>query len=205
MKSAFFKITEDKQNKIYQAAVAEFAQNGFDLASLNQIIKEAGISKGGMFKYINSKEDLYLHILRDILSGLTKHQLNRLEFVDACYISRIRQSVVSGLEFYNDKPNAYALVLGAFADVQSSLYEKVMILRHEVASEYDSKLMEGVDWSLYNMDKGLIIRLIQIILEGLNALVLKQNMEILKVEDFEASLMSDFDLAMKSITTGIVR
>jgi len=112
---------------------------------------------------------------------------------------------VSGLEFYNDKPNAYALVLGAFADVQSSLYEKVMILRHEVASEYDSKLMEGVDWSLYNMDKGLIIRLIQIILEGLNALVLKQNMEILKVEDFEASLMSDFDLAMKSITTGIVR
>jgi len=112
---------------------------------------------------------------------------------------------VSGLEFYNDKPNAYALVLGAFADVQSSLYEKVMILRHEVAYEYDSKLMEGVDWSLYNIDKGLVLRLIQIILEGLNARVLKEEKDLSNVEVFKESLMSDFNLAMKSIKTGIVR
>lgn len=55
----FLNLGAEKKNNIIQVSIAEFAQNGFVNASTNRIVKECGISKGSLFKYFESKEDLY--------------------------------------------------------------------------------------------------------------------------------------------------
>lgn len=64
--STFYNLNEDKQKRIFAAAVREFAARRFSEASINQIIKEAEISRGSFYQYFGGKEDLYLHVLAEI-------------------------------------------------------------------------------------------------------------------------------------------
>lgn len=63
MKAAFYLIDIEKQERIINACIEEFSENNYDQCSLNAIVKRAGISKGGLFKYISNKEELYLSII----------------------------------------------------------------------------------------------------------------------------------------------
>ena len=49
-----------RRNKIINVAVHEFAHKGFDNANINKIASAAGISVGSIYKYFDTKEDLFL-------------------------------------------------------------------------------------------------------------------------------------------------
>ncbi len=55
----FARLAPEQQQRIYQAALDEFAAHGYHDASLNRVIEAAGISKGSMYYYFDGKEDLY--------------------------------------------------------------------------------------------------------------------------------------------------
>ena len=52
------KIREESQQKILTAAFNLMSEKGYDSTSIAQIAKEAGVSKGLMYNYFHSKEDL---------------------------------------------------------------------------------------------------------------------------------------------------
>src|SRR5690625_5577728 len=59
----FKNLDKKKQKRIINAALKEFTAKGFDQASTNRIVKEAGIGKGMLFYYFKSKKDLYLYLV----------------------------------------------------------------------------------------------------------------------------------------------
>ena len=59
MNGKFFDVKVEKQERIINAALMVFALNGYRKASTDVIVKEAGISKGLLFHYFNSKIGLY--------------------------------------------------------------------------------------------------------------------------------------------------
>ncbi len=59
MKHTFYKLEESKRERIEAAAVGEFADKGYDRSTLDAIVRRAGISKGGLYEYIDTKEDLF--------------------------------------------------------------------------------------------------------------------------------------------------
>jgi len=56
----FEKLTPEKREHILETAAKEFAANGYDGASFNQILAKAGISKGAAYYYFDNKADLYV-------------------------------------------------------------------------------------------------------------------------------------------------
>ncbi len=62
-KETFEKIPKVKQERILQAAISEFAKNGYNAANINTIAKRADISIGSLYNYFSSKEDLFLTII----------------------------------------------------------------------------------------------------------------------------------------------
>lgn len=56
--------TFTRENKVLEAALDEFTKNDYEKASLNTIIKEAGISKGVFYYHFKNKEGLYLCLLK---------------------------------------------------------------------------------------------------------------------------------------------
>ncbi len=63
MKELFTKIPVEKRERIIDAAMLEFATYGYENANTNKIAKNAHISVGSLFKYFESKEDLFLMIV----------------------------------------------------------------------------------------------------------------------------------------------
>ncbi|MDR1131107.1 MAG: TetR/AcrR family transcriptional regulator [Oscillospiraceae bacterium] len=59
MTELFQRIPEEKQLRILHSAINEFAEFGYEHANTNRIARAAGISVGSLFKYFDSKEDLF--------------------------------------------------------------------------------------------------------------------------------------------------
>ncbi|MDR1377645.1 MAG: TetR/AcrR family transcriptional regulator [Synergistaceae bacterium] len=52
--------------RLIEAAIAEFAERGFNAASYNKIIERSGLSKGTVYYYFDNKESLLLTVMDEI-------------------------------------------------------------------------------------------------------------------------------------------
>ena len=59
MNDKFFDLKQEKQNRMINGALKVFALSDYKHASTDDIVKEAGISKGLLFHYFGSKIGLY--------------------------------------------------------------------------------------------------------------------------------------------------
>lgn len=62
-KPTFFKLPEDKRQRVLTAAIDEFASVPFEAASVNRIVRGAGIAKGSFYQYFDDLVDLYRHLI----------------------------------------------------------------------------------------------------------------------------------------------
>ena len=62
-KELFYSIDSEKQSKILEAAMQEFSSQLYVNSSINQIIKQADISRGSFYQYFEDKDDLYYYII----------------------------------------------------------------------------------------------------------------------------------------------
>ncbi|CAH1707060.1 TetR/AcrR family transcriptional regulator [Lactobacillus delbrueckii subsp. delbrueckii] len=58
----FFNLPKEKQDRIMAAAREEFFTHSFDEASINRLIKAAGIPRGSFYQYFADKEDVYFYL-----------------------------------------------------------------------------------------------------------------------------------------------
>ncbi|HUF54747.1 MAG TPA: TetR/AcrR family transcriptional regulator [Dehalococcoidia bacterium] len=56
---------EETRQRLLDAALGVFARNGFERATVDEIVREAGFSKGAFYVHFESKEDLFWEILRE--------------------------------------------------------------------------------------------------------------------------------------------
>ena len=64
----FFNLPKEKQDRIMAAAREEFFTHSFDEASINRLIKAAGIPRGSFYQYFADKEDVYFYLGELIVS-----------------------------------------------------------------------------------------------------------------------------------------
>jgi TetR/AcrR family transcriptional regulator len=67
-KSTFKQIPEEKRERVLREAARLFAERGFSATDVAELASRAGVSKGSLYNYFESKEDLYLHVCRDGLA-----------------------------------------------------------------------------------------------------------------------------------------
>lgn len=62
-KETFYRLPDEKRERIMAAAEREFLENLFEAASINRIIKEAAIPRGSFYQYFEDKKDIFLYIV----------------------------------------------------------------------------------------------------------------------------------------------
>lgn len=63
----FEKIRKDRKKTIQSAAMEVFAEQGYHNASMSMIAKKAGVSKGLIYNYFESKEELVKFMMMDLV------------------------------------------------------------------------------------------------------------------------------------------
>ncbi|OLT27183.1 TetR family transcriptional regulator [Nocardiopsis sp. CNR-923] len=77
--------------RLLGAATRLFAQRGFEGTSVQEIVSAAGVTKGAMYHYFGSKDDLLYEVYARVLRMQTEH-LVRIAAQDAPVTERVREA-----------------------------------------------------------------------------------------------------------------
>ena len=72
-KDTFFKLPNEKKEKIIEAAKKEFARAGIKDSSIQKIIEDAKIPRGSFYQYFENKEDLLRYLLKSHSEEMEKN------------------------------------------------------------------------------------------------------------------------------------
>ncbi|HIS04632.1 MAG TPA: TetR/AcrR family transcriptional regulator [Candidatus Fimenecus stercoravium] len=71
-KPTFDNIAPEKRQRILDAATVEFSLHGFENANMTVIAKKAQVSVGSLYKYFESKQDLFLTVVQHSIRSMTE-------------------------------------------------------------------------------------------------------------------------------------
>lgn len=95
---------------ILDAALAAFATDGFERASMDRIAARSGISKPVLYDHFDSKRDLYIAVLAQQVRALRGCVLPPASSPDATIEERLRLSARAALIFAREHPDAWRLL-----------------------------------------------------------------------------------------------
>lgn len=117
MNEKFFDLKREKQDRMINAGLKVFAKNGYRHATTDDIVKEAGISKGLLFHYFNNKVGAYVFLMdysvRFLLLELSRNvKKDTTDFFDLC-----KQIEYGKLQVLKNYPYMQAFLDKAFEEV----------------------------------------------------------------------------------------
>lgn len=180
----FNELANEKKEKIINIGISEFAQYGYTNGSTNRIVKNSSISKGSLFQYFQSKEELYLYILECISSELISSIDTKTDGLSKDFFQRIID--YSELEFawYVQNPDKYKIIVSAFTKSDTEIYQKIVSRYNPTGESIYYKLLEDVDFSQLKWDKSKTINILKWFLIGFNE-QFRQGTEIQNIAEIE--------------------
>jgi AcrR family transcriptional regulator len=106
----FEKLQPSLRHRILDAALKEFGRFGYGGASMNRLVKGAGISKGALFKYFGTKAGLFDYVYRASLEEI-KEQLRAVRDSTQTepFFDRLEKVLRAGLDFTTRRPLSAAV------------------------------------------------------------------------------------------------
>jgi AcrR family transcriptional regulator len=86
-------VSEERRSQILDAATQVFSKKGFDHARMDDIVEETGLSKGALYWYFKSKDD----IIFGIIDRIFQHEFKELQDV-----LQNAPSAAEGLRIFSD-------------------------------------------------------------------------------------------------------
>ncbi|MDP4180421.1 MAG: TetR/AcrR family transcriptional regulator [Bacillota bacterium] len=169
MFSKFLSLEPKKRDIIINAAIKEFAQKGYKDASTNEIVKEAGISKGLLFHYFKNKKSLFLFIYDYALELLNNEFYAKVSFDEKDIFQRYRQILLLEYELFKKYPQMYSFFVATVSKDSSEVNDEIGNRYQELVESGSKLLFEGFDVSNYKdgIDVKKSINIIIWSLEGL--------------------------------------
>lgn len=141
----FEKQNKDKQKRIIEAAILEFSEKGFENANTNRIARDANISVGSLFKYFESKTDLFLYIVK-LAEAELESQIHGVLSMGKGFFETV-EMILSLIDEYSKTDKALVRLYHEMTSIgQSSLVETVVSTLEKVAgSEYKTIIKAAQD------------------------------------------------------------
>jgi AcrR family transcriptional regulator len=113
----FDKLPKDKRERILEAAAKEFVAHGYEGASMNRMLAEAGISKGAAYYYFDDKADLYATAVLYYSRALLPNSFDPSTVTAERYWDEITALYQHQFTSYADRPWVFGLAKagGAFS------------------------------------------------------------------------------------------
>jgi AcrR family transcriptional regulator len=137
---------EARRNQILEAALTRFADTGYNLTTMDDIVREAGLSKGSIYTYFNSKKELFLSLLEKmigdtgLISILSSSRLTGRQKLDSAMAGMIAFTTTKTYQDYA------ALLMDAWA--QSQVDEDVKQTLAAIYSQLRSLFEQLIEQSI---------------------------------------------------------
>lgn len=147
----FFSLDPEKQERIINAALNEFARNGYEKASTNMIIKEAEIAKGSLFKYFNSKKELYLFLLDYVVEVIEKIY-QEIDLNETDFFNRTRAVGLIKFRIMKKYPQAFDFLKTIANEDAAEVKPEIEKKRKHVIESGFERGYRNIDWTKFRDD-----------------------------------------------------
>lgn len=93
---------QQTRRRILDSALAEFSEHGYEASSVNAICAVPNISKGIIYHYFNTKDELYLACIEECFALLTKYLKNTLKLTSENIQDQLEEYFIARLNFFNE-------------------------------------------------------------------------------------------------------
>lgn len=148
----FFNLDRQKQERILNAAIKEFAQKGFENASTNEMVKEAEISKGLLFHYFKNKKQLFLFLFDYFIEVITNEFYHKIDLSERDFFERTKQASLIKIELLNTFPDIFKFLEAAYMEDALTVKIELDERKKELTAVNMNRIFEGIDYSKFRED-----------------------------------------------------
>ena len=139
----FEQLPEEKQSRIVDASISEFAEKNYETASMNTVVNLAGISKGSLFNYFKTKSVLYDHIYQLALGEVKLYLRDvRDETIDLSFENRLSKVVDSGVLFITEHPRLARIYFRLVYSGDSPNRKKIVNELQDMSDDYLGNIIQ---------------------------------------------------------------
>lgn len=141
------RITQESREKtrkrLLEAAALEFARAGLERANINEISVAAGLAKGTVYNYFDSKEDLFLGVIKEATERAAAGA--RAAPPEASARERLRMTLVSDVKWVSEhEPFAQVLIREALG-ADPRLHPRIVAAAAPFLGKVEDILRDGVE------------------------------------------------------------
>lgn len=121
----------DRIDDLEKAAIREITEKGYEKASINRIIKEAGISKGTFYYHFRSKEELFFFIVEKVMNKKIEFMNNNADpdiqkkMMTADMFGILEMQLELAIKFAHENPDYVRFFNKIINDKDSTMFRKL--------------------------------------------------------------------------------
>lgn len=169
----FSELDSEKQQRIIEAALTEFAEYGYENGSTNRIVKNCGISKGSLFKYFENKEELYFYLIDTVSAQMAEEMRVDVSRLSKDLYKRVIEYSVAEISWYVTNPVKGRFLIGVASETGSDIGRKIVERYGDKSMDIYEALLKGVDMSGRSNSRKEIKDILRWVLMGFNSSFLK--------------------------------
>ncbi len=111
-------IEEARRKQILEIALNEIQQHGYRKATIPRIAEKANISKGLIYYYFKTKEELLPNIWQALIDELFEYRKNQVEAEEGCNLDKLRIYCKANREFLLRNKNKFTALYKVGVDFE---------------------------------------------------------------------------------------
>lgn len=168
MNEKFFDLKKEKQDRMINAALKAFAVNGYKRASTDEIVKDAGISKGLLFHYFDTKLGLYEFVYDYSVRYIVMEMSAAISQKETDFYALYEQKEMCKIQALKNYPYMQQMINRS---MQEDDAEAVTVIweRRDSYNQKIAEIMGQADMTKFsdNTDTGKLRKILDFTIEGL--------------------------------------
>jgi AcrR family transcriptional regulator len=137
---------ERRRQAIIRASLRIFSRKGYETTALDEVAREARLAKGTLYLYFKDKEDLYSHVMLDVLEHLAARVVKQTsEARDP--LEKLAAVARAQIGFFADNPHYFRLFMVAFNPEMATIHKRLLApffeKRRQLGEYLQSLVVEG--------------------------------------------------------------
>ncbi len=177
MYSKFLAIDSEKQHRIINAALDEFAKKGYNAASTNEIVKASGISKGLLFHYFRNKKYLFLFLYDYCINETLKEFYEYMDMKERDFFKKLKQVLFIKMELVTRHPDIFKFLEVAYMETSSEIKSELDEKNTSFMDNALATMFQDIDASKFkdDIDVSKIVNIVFWTFEGFTQQLMKQS------------------------------
>jgi AcrR family transcriptional regulator len=152
MYANFLKLDKEKQERIINAGLSVFSKKPYKSASTDDIVDQAGISKGALYHYFKNKKNFFLYLYDYVTQMMITNFSEKVDFEQKDIFERYKNILIVKLDLLDKHPDLYDFVINTVYGDDIELQKELNKKNREIISKNMATLLSDIDRSKFRSD-----------------------------------------------------